>query len=628
MPCRLRPALVLALCCCSAADLECGGGEGSAAGECDATAALQVHSRQAAQAPAWQAVQEESEGACPVPYTTNKKPGGGSFVVYNFTLVFDSYRSYWRRFGVDLPSLQARKRCPKEGCPILVDFPGSGDTVYTQRAWTRWFEYQDEAPQPYILVTMEGSPDAVAKPGTAKGDVLPCDNNTEPKVCRTEYLSQGATSWNVLGWGTSTDHIETDGEELTPSEETEDWEQDIMERRTHGWHYYRDEDFPADDMANKAASGASWLAALAYDGPAAGRGAADVCERKPRAGCFQPATYRYNAYPCFGTHLAKNPRACRNVNARQRTRQITWKNCSSASGANDWDYVHKVLDFVAGRANCAGLRGNMNRIYLSGQSMGGMASIQFAVPQPGNKYNLGKYRPKAIVACSPGGSRVNTANLQGKVPTMVMQGYKDDIAPGSVWIGYNRSDPYYVKSSWLVRSNLFLALAQNDTLVQNALNLSGKNRNVPLTGQTGLRASILLNADTQSGGALLRAQTEALARRGHIGCQSSFDGSTMGIGGDSYLWEVFGTTVGRIAGKPFDMTRLNYQKPGGKFAKKAEDIDLTCANVTRVAGTTAEVKACTFKDSHTYPWIDRSDSDVRTFHQFVWDSWFKGGTRV
>ena len=84
-----------------------------------------------------------------------------------------------------------------------------------------------------------------------------------------------------------------------------------------------------------------------------------------------------------------------------------------------------------------------SRIFFSGQSMGGMSALQFATPDPTSRpcsqrqscrkavfcllcfcrrYFLGSLRPAAVAACSPGGSRNNDLELQGQVPTLLLQG--------------------------------------------------------------------------------------------------------------------------------------------------------------------------------------------------------------
>ncbi|CAE7941998.1 unnamed protein product [Symbiodinium necroappetens] len=123
-------------------------------------------------------------------------------------------------------------------------------------------------------------------------------------------------------------------------------------------------------------------------------------------------------------------------------------NCISASGANDWDYVRTVLQAVTEGAICratvpGGWCGDRSRIFFSGQSMGGMSALQFATPDPTSRpcsqrqscrkavfcllcfcrrYFLGSLRPAAVAACSPGGSRNNDLELQGQVPTLLLQG--------------------------------------------------------------------------------------------------------------------------------------------------------------------------------------------------------------
>ena len=111
-----------------------------------------------------------------------------TFIVWKFPLPFVSsnFTTYWRRFGVDLPG-NLDVAC-EGGCPVIVDFHGSGGSVYTQREWTNTHEYQNKTAKKFILVTVEGSPDLITF--------------AREEVIDTEYVS--GTSWNVLGFGNAT----------------------------------------------------------------------------------------------------------------------------------------------------------------------------------------------------------------------------------------------------------------------------------------------------------------------------------------------------------------------------------------------------------------------------------------
>ena len=123
---------------------------------------------------------------------SERKTSGGSFKVVGFPLTFSAHALYWRRFSVDVPANMSR--CPRAGCPVLVDFPGSGGSIYSHRAWTQWYAYQEQVDEPFILVTMEGSPDAIAP----KEMILTCTAQDSPEECMK--ISSGGnslTSWNV-----------------------------------------------------------------------------------------------------------------------------------------------------------------------------------------------------------------------------------------------------------------------------------------------------------------------------------------------------------------------------------------------------------------------------------------------
>ena len=94
-----------------------------------------------------------------------------------FPADFSAHALYWRRFSVDVPANMSR--CARAGCPVLVDFPGSGGSIYSQRAWTQWYAYQEQVDEPFILVTMEGSPDAIAP----KETILTCTAKDSPEEC-------------------------------------------------------------------------------------------------------------------------------------------------------------------------------------------------------------------------------------------------------------------------------------------------------------------------------------------------------------------------------------------------------------------------------------------------------------
>merc|ERR1712232_506781 len=84
----------------------------------------------------------------------------GSFEAWKFRLQFEGKTFYWRRFGVDMPKACEAGQAAAP-CPLLVDFHGSFDSLYSHRSWTKWYVYQKTSKTPFILLTPEGSPDAM-----------------------------------------------------------------------------------------------------------------------------------------------------------------------------------------------------------------------------------------------------------------------------------------------------------------------------------------------------------------------------------------------------------------------------------------------------------------------------------
>jgi len=475
------------------------------------------------------------------------KASGGLFMVFTFPLTFNSHALYNRRFGVDLPANLSR--CGSSGCPILVDFPGSGGSIFSQRGWTQWYAYQDEIPEPhepYILVTMEGSPDAIAP----AGDILPCTREESPQKCADKSMAgDGYTSWNVLGWGVPTD-VKTD---------------------------------PQSPLLSS---------------------------------CFPEALKPWNAYQCFETHLLKDVDACRSVPREQQEKWSSYAqvpaNCASASGANDWDYVRKVLEEVTAGEICApgNWCGDRSRIYLTGQSMGGMSALQWATPDPSSRYFLKDLQPAAIAACSPGGSRNNDLDLQGQVPTLLMQGSSDTTAVPVAWVGYTRDLRRITNTPHWKR------IASNDTLVQAALqSLPAEFQNMP-PGDT------LLLADVRQGGALLAEYLPELVESQMSGFPDRM-GRITGISAGAYMWEPLETTLQRIVGKDLPMKGLHYWTPQPQ--QLAESTSLQCADATPTA------RVCIFRGGHTYPFLKPNGFEhdlekVKAFHQLIWVEWFRNGT--
>lgn len=475
--------------------------------------------------------------AVPPRRVKHQKTKAGHFSVYEFPLTWTHFTMFTRRYGVDVPT-ECEKKKEGHSCPVLFDFHGSYDSLYSQREKTGWHEYlaQVDPKHKFILVTPEGSPDAV----------------TYGKLKLGKEEMRSTTSWNVLGWG----HASV-------------------------------------PMSAK-----------------------DACSKtNENSQCFKAALGGDSAYPCFGTRQELMPRSCRLAPVKALSKESYWKDpgaqsisrvCASSSAANDWDYLRVTVESVINNHKSADAR----RIYFAGQSMGGMASCQFAAPT--GKYALPEaLQPAAIIPCSMGGSRGNDLDLGGTVPAMLMQGYMDDTAPGSVWAGYLRSFDEAKVSEHMKR------LLQDAALLQAARAVVGDE--APAT------AELLIEADIMSGGHLLHKYTEELLKEKEIGCNSKL-GSPTAMGQDGYMWEMLQDTVHRVAGKKIDMSKLTYHTPTSSHVEEGafKAIRFKCTNATD------RVKVCTFKGGHDWPWNEEgwveSSNKGRVFHDFLWMDFLQGGT--
>lgn len=469
--------------------------------------------------------------------------GVGKFTVWKFPLGFSQSMLFWRRFAVDMPT-ECQNRTD-DGCPILFDFHGSYDSLYTQRLWTGWYKYQESLPlgQKFILVTPEGSPDAVTWPARVvtnwrKGAVGPHDRSY--------------TSWNVLGWG-----------DLSPA---------INEK--------------------------------------------GKCMDNRRASCFSPAAFSLkNAYPCFNTQLMQDPDVCTHV-ALEQQRNIEMVNinkCASASAANDWDYMHYIVPFVVRH-----YRGDSRRIYFTGQSMGGMAAVQFSVNK--GRYALPEqFRPAAVAACSSSGSRNNQAELNGVVPTLLMQGDADNLAPGTPAHGYTRKGLAWDATA-LNEMHFFVKLRKDRKYVELAMNLTHHELFPMTVDQT---STMLLRANLMKDHDVLKDAWGTKVKTNMVGCHDAY-GNRMAVDMSGYMWEPFKTAIARAAGKKVDMANLVYTSGASTFVseKAAALIGLQCATVPE---TKASVRACVFGGGHDWPWEEFGRRGRRFLHDFIWQDFLKGG---
>eukprot|EP00928_Gymnodinium_smaydae_P071342 TRINITY_DN54964_c0_g1_i1.p1 TRINITY_DN54964_c0_g1~~TRINITY_DN54964_c0_g1_i1.p1 ORF type:complete len:548 (+),score=36.60 TRINITY_DN54964_c0_g1_i1:64-1644(+) len=476
----------------------------------------------------------------------------GWFETWRYALQFDRFVFYARRFGVDVP-VECTPGQASAPCPILVDFHGSSDSLYSQRAWTKWHEYLRDASSKYILLTPEGSPDALYR----EGEILHDCNDTSDHCIGTS-----ATSWNVLGWGNTSEPLNKTAK-------------------------CRRSDKQRDFLSN----------------------------------CFKVALDPNYTYQCFGTHLLQEPSACQRTQDPEAPSDQIPTVCMSASGANDAEYMERVLRFVISHYVA-----DSRRIYFSGQSMGGMASLQFAAPNGGLPQDI---RPAAIAPCSAGASRSSVAQLHGVVPTLLLWGYADGTAPPTVWQGQNRNPVA------LTSTVEFKSLLRNKTLLKQALEITGgiPHSMCALDVCSSVDCCVLLQANTLTGGKLLKATSlhRKLEHEGQLGCEND-QGELTCIGGGGFMWEGISSTVQGIIGSNVDMSALSWGAPD-KVPKDARDaVDLLCARVP----AHATVEICIFNGGHSLPWnggpggkgydwMPVAGRYGAVFHEFIWERFFEGG---
>jgi len=288
-----------------------------------------------------------------------------------------------------------------------------------------------------------------------------------------------------------------------------------------------------------------------------------------------------------------------------------------------------MLEFLVDRPECrsGGWCGDRRRIYFSGQSMGGMVSLQFATPDPESIYYLGdtcigNLRPAAVVACSPGGSRSSALDLRGEVPTLVMQGSGDLVAPPVVGAGLVRvrhavvgGETKFVQAYMTEEWKRLLGESGPGGVMRRAHDylLPGQ----PLPRRHRDRTAVLLQADAQQGGALLEGRLPA---SWGAGCPDRM-AQPMGIGGDFYMWETLNTTVHRVTGvgKGLRMSTLTYTTTSGPVA---EEIMFQCADAGAAAGSSKEIRVCLFKGGHTFPFLEQRPE---LLHAYVWEHFLRGG---
>lgn len=479
----------------------------------------------------------------------------GSFETWRFPLQFNKYVVYLRRFGVDVPAECAVGQ-PSAPCPVLVDFHGSGDSLFSQRAWTKWHKYLTQVRNKFILLTPEGSPDALYK----ESDILNDCNDTSD-----DCIGSSATSWNVLGWGNM-----------------------------------------AVPLNRSSVCGSQDPKAKSF------------------SYCFKSTLDPNRSYQCFGTHLLKEPKACQLTRDPDAPGYQIPTLCMSASGANDADYIESVLQFVVDH-----YQADPARIYFSGQSMGGMASLQFAAFQADRPLDS-RVRPAAIAPCSAGASRSSAVQLQGKMPTLLLWGYTDFVAPPTLWAGCNRDNKN------LTHTAEFSSLLRNSTLRRLALQVVGGSPHEMCDQRvcSSMECCLLLQANAMTGGKLLQETSvqQTYDHAGHLGCENNI-GELTSLDSSGFMWEGVLTTLQGVVGHAVDMSSLSWKAPEKLPQAAQEAIDFLCATVP--AETT--VKVCIFNGGHSLPWnagpsdlghdwMQVSGDDGVVFHDFIWEDFLQGGT--
>jgi len=379
-----------------------------------------------------------------------------------------SSKIYQRNFAVDLPG--SFDICDTETkLPILVDFHGYQFNLISQRYWSRWVVFQQQNEQDFILVTPDGSGDAITGPS------FPLDTK----------------GWNVLGAGGRSQPSAPGACDGT----CYDWKEDYV----------------------------CYLSQLDEDAAA-----------------------------CIGNYSAT---------------------CATMSAQNDAAFVEAMLQRVITKYH-----GDPERIYFTGQSMGGLATLDMASRMPA------ALKPAAIVTTSAGAMRSSTVSLGGEIPALMFHGMKDTIIPPLPWVGMsNTGEP---------ASSLFPA----------AKNLS-------------VEETVKLNP----------GPLDAIASK--LGCANQW-GEVTTVSEDGWMYDPLPRTLEGVAGVPVSLNELEWTPPEGY------PDGVLCSSVP---GPKAPLKFCAFDGGHCLPWQNEfclwstqglfSDQDGRAYHEFVWDDFLQSGTR-
>jgi len=98
--------------------------------------------------------------------------------------------------------------------------------------------------------------------------------------------------------------------------------------------------------------------------------------------------------------------------------------CATMSAVDDTAFIEAALNLASKTYSV-----DTSRIYLFGQSMGGLACLHMAAHLPSY------LRPAAIIPVSAAAACSRGVELHGEVPTLLMHGYRDRVVPPTVWAG-------------------------------------------------------------------------------------------------------------------------------------------------------------------------------------------------
>eukprot|EP00929_Paragymnodinium_shiwhaense_P000452 TRINITY_DN100697_c0_g1_i1.p1 TRINITY_DN100697_c0_g1~~TRINITY_DN100697_c0_g1_i1.p1 ORF type:complete len:747 (-),score=136.41 TRINITY_DN100697_c0_g1_i1:34-2274(-) len=540
--------------------------------------------------------------------------------VWEFQLPFSAKSSFRRTFSVDAPADLNKEAAAT--LPILVDLHGYGFDADSERAWTQWASFQKEAGEKFILLTPDGSGDATASGSDFQGwNALGWSRRSKP------VGQQGGNSGGYLLNGSRSDCL--------------DWAVDVDSG--FGYCCYQSQ-LELDPASCKAAPGGapnqSEAAALVQrvnttslaDGSGGINNTADH-------NVLTQASLETNRIWRYKGSTASYMRS-RTASGTVSRCQLWSSTCTTSSAQNDAAFLAEALRLVLKH-----YRGDAERIYLFGQSMGGMAALDFArLDGAGLPEDV---RPAAVIVASAGAARGHAAKLDGRVPALVMHGIRDNVVPSTPWSGMA---PYGYAAVW---SSMFQSALSNASLVREARAAlaaarDGSGRNSLLQEKRSNKrvrrrwtslpwrhvddreaAAALLQADLRSGGRFLsRYLAASTAEDESLGCSDEQGRTSCVVSGDGFLYDPLHQTLRGVAGKEvqFDELRFSSAFPAGAGRSKASGLE--CADLP---GTEALVRFCPFDGVHCLPWQDDfcewrgGSKGALSFHQFVWGGFLQKG---